>query len=319
MTLSAYLFEKGIPFEENVQMSKKTWIKTGGMCSCWITPGSLGQLEEVCTYLYSNGIAFDLVGQTSNIFFHSSYNPQVVVSTVKVNTYEINGDIIKCDCGVSVIKLAKECLAKEYSGFYGLVGLPGTIASAVFNNAGCFDCSISSMLISADVLFPDGTIQTVQKEDFHYSKRSSVFKRREKEGVILSVKLKVKKTENIKEEYRRSEEAKAYRKNKQEGPYRNLGSVYSKMKRKHNIKNRIAAIITKLAGILHLGKPKRVNKNALLWLYGYRDLEPYISDKQINTFVWRDAEAEQLFARYKEFMGKVFNGLTIEIEERTMV
>lgn len=318
MDLSEFLIENKISFEENVSLSKKTWIKTGGICACWITPESVEQLKEICIFLNLNRITFDIVGQTSNIFFHSTYNPKVVVSTVKVNRYEIYDGIIKCDCGVSVIKLAKECLAKGYSGFYGLVGLPGTVASAVFNNAGCFDCSISSMLVSADILLPNGTIQTIQKDDFFYSKRSSAFKRREKEGVILSVNLKVEKAANIEEEYKKSEETKAYRKNKQEGPYRNLGSVFSKLKRKHNIKNRIATVTTRLANYLHLGKPKRVNKNALLWIYGYRDLEPYISDKQINTFIWRDDKAEQMFVRYKEFMEKVFYDLTIEIEERTM-
>ena len=316
MNLSQFLIEKNIHFEENVSLSKKTWIKTGGICSYWITPTSVKQLNEVCQFLYSDGISFDLVGQTSNLFFHSTYNPKVVVSTVKVNKYEINGDTIICECGVSVIKLAKDCLSQGYAGFYGLVGLPGTVASAAVNNAGCFKCSISSMLISADVLQPDGTIQTMTKEKFHYSHRSSAFKCGEKNGVILSVRLKVKKAAVIEDEYKKAEEAKVYRKNKQEGPSRNLGSVFSSLKKKQNAKNWISSFLARTANILHVSSQKRVSKQMLLWLYGYTDLSRYISDKQINTFVWRDADAEQKFVRYKEFMGKVFDNLTIEIEEK---
>ena len=48
----------------------------------------------------------------------------------------------------------------------------------------------------------------------------------------------------------------------------------------------------------------------------YHDIAKCFSDKKMNTFVWRDSNAEQKFVRYKNFMGKVFEGLTIEIEER---
>lgn len=316
MDIVHFLVERNISFEQNISLYKKTWIKTGGVCAYWISPVSVEQLTEVCKFLYSNNIAFDLVGQTSNIFFHSTYNPEVVVSTIKVNKYEIKDNTIVCDCGASVIKLAKDGMSKGYAGFYGLIGLPGTVASAAVNNAGCFNCSISSMLESADVLLPDGRIETLNKEDFGYAQRSSVFKRGEKKGIILSVTLKTEKAENIEEEYRKSEETKLYRKHKQEGPNRNLGSVFSSLRRKRNLKNRIAIHVSKIARLLHVASQARANKVMLLWLYGYTDISRYISDKKINTFIWRDADAEQKFVRYKEFMGKVCDDLTIEIEER---
>lgn len=316
MNLISFLGEKGIPFEQDVSLSKKTWIKTGGICGCWITPASVEQLAEVCRYLQANSIKFDVVGQTSNIFFHSTYNPEVIVSTVRVNDYNIEEAIITCDCGANVMKLAKYCMSQGYSGFYGLVGLPGTVASAVVNNAGCFGCSISSMLISADVLMPDGSVQILKKDDFGYEKRSSKFKRGEIKGIVLSVKLRLQKADNIEEEYNKSEETKLYRKTKQEGPKLNLGSVFAKLERKRNMKNKLASLLSKVAAVCHFAPQKRVYKKVLLTLYGYTDLNNYISDKQLNTFVWRDAEAERKFARYKEFMGKVFKGLTLEIEER---
>lgn len=317
MELLSFLKTLGIPFEQDVSLSKKTWIKTGGVCSVWIMPASVEQLIEVCRYLYTNDVKFDIVGQTSNIFFHSTYNPLVVVSTTKIIEYTIKNEIITCDCGCSVIKLAKDCLSKGYKGFFGLVGLPGTVASAVFNNAGCFDCAISSMLLSADVLLPDGTIQTIQKDDFLYSKRSSAFKRREREGVILSVKLKVEKAQNIEDEFKKAEETKNYRKNKQEGYLNNLGSVYGKRKYRGTLKNRLASLLAKMMVLLGISKARnRAQKMLLLKLYGYSDLDHYVSDRSINTYIWKDALAEANFERYKDFMRKVFKDLNLEIEER---
>ncbi len=316
MSIADFLSDHKIAFETNVSLSTKSWIKTGGICAYWVSPNSVEQLAEICRFLYKNKVAFDLVVQTSNIFFHSTYHPQVVVSTVKVNSYRVNGNVVTCDCGVNVMRLAKELLANGYAGFYGLVGLPGTVASAVVNNAGCFGCSISSMLISADVLMPDGSVQTINKDDFGYEKRSSRFKRGEIKGIVLSVKLKLQKADNIEEEYKKSEETKLYRKNKQEGPAKNLGSVFSKLTVRHNWKNRMAAIIIKIGGKMGFVDMKRTHKKLLLFLYGYNDLDSYISDRQLNTFVWRDENAEKMFVRYKQFMTKVFDNLTIEIEER---
>lgn len=316
MNISQYLLEHHVSFEENVPLSKKTWIKTGGNCSYWISPSTISELSDVCKFLSENNITFDIVGQTTNMFFHSTYHPLVVVSTLKLNSYEINDDIARCDCGVKVVKLATDCLKDGYAGFYGLVGLPGTIASAVVNNAGCFKCSISSMLISADVLMSDGKVQTLDKNDFCFTHRSSAFKRKELSGIILSVKLKLERAKNVQEEIRKSEETKIYRKLKQEGPYLNLGSVFADRKKKHNVRNAIASSLMKLANILRVSNVRRLNIQILMALYGYSDLKQYVSEKNLNTFIWKDAKAEQMFVRYKTFMKKVHHISDIEIEEK---
>ena len=311
-----FLSLRSIAYDENVSLASKSWIKIGGIASLWISPKSVSELEEVCRYLYGNNIAYDLVGQTSNIFFHSTYNPQVVVSTVNVNGYNIEGNTLTCDCGCNVMRLAKEMLAEGYAGFYGLVGLPGTVASAAVNNAGCFRCSISEMLISADVLMPNGTIKTFAKEDFGYEKRSSKFKRGEVKGVVLSVKLKLQKAENINEEYRKSEETKIYRKTRQEGPAKNLGSVFAVRIMRRNLRNNIVKAAMRVLPIVLGKEPRYIQKKAILLLYGYCELDSYCSDRQINTFIWKDEKAEEMFERYKEMMNKVYKDLQIEIEEK---
>lgn len=311
-----FLLQSGIAFEKDVPLARKSWIKTGGICSFWITPDSVDQLVDVCRFLYSQHEDFDIVGQTSNVFFHSDYHPRFVVSTVKVNHYEIEDEIITCDCGVLVVNLAHDALSKGYAGFCGLVGLPGTVASAVYGNAGCFDCSIVSMLHSVEVLLPDGTIRTFTKEELNFLFRSSAFKRREIVGVILSVKLKVEKANDIQEEINKSEKAVNQRRTKQEQSNRTLGSVYSQIKPKTNVRNVIALSIAGVLGKLRLADNKRCYKKIILALYGYKDIAPYVSDRNINTFIWRDEGAEQAFERYKQLMGKMNKKMRIEIEEK---
>lgn len=313
---TTYFELNNIPYNTDVSLSKKSWIRQGGVCGCWIDPTSKKQLVEVCKYLCKKGIDFDIVGQTSNIFFHSTYNPEVVISTIGVKDYVLVNDILTVDCGVSVVKLAKDMLEQGYAGFYGLTGLPGTVASAIVNNASCFECSMSSMLISADLLLPDCSIETWQANDFGFSHRSSVLKRKEKSGVVLTVRLKLKKADNPEAEKKKAEWAMNYRRTKQENKGRNLGSVFASRKMKRNLKNIVTVIVQNIAGAMRLISKRRAQKNMLLWLYGYRDLAPYVSDRNVNTFIWQDERAEQMFTKYKEFIGKVFDNAVLEIEER---
>lgn len=316
MEINDFLTKSEIQFEENVPLSKKTWIKTGGICNYWISPNTIPKLEKLCRYLYKKDYKFEIVGQTSNIFFYSSYNPQIVVSTIGIKNYVIAGDVLTCDCGCNVAKISRECISLGYAGFSGLTSLPGTVASAAINNAGCFGCSISSMLVSANLLMSDGSIREITRNEFKYQKRTSAFKKGELKGVLLSLKLKLTRSISIEDEFKKSEAAKEYRKQKQEGPIKNLGSVFAKLHKKSNIKNIIIFIIAKIVTLLHISHSQRLKKKMLLMFYGYVDLDRYISDKQINTFIWRDADAETKFVRYKEFMSHVYDNLVQEIEER---
>lgn len=316
LNICDYLISNKINFEENVSLSKKTWLRTGGLCQYWISPDSIRELIDICQFLYKNGHVFEVIGQTSNMFFHNTYTTKIVISTISAKNYSIDGDVITVDCGVPVVKLAKEMLEQGYAGFYGLTGLPGTVASAIVNNASCFGCSLSSMLISADVLLPDGSIETWRAEDFRYSHRSSVLKRKEKTGVVLTVRLKVTQAENIEDEKKKADSAMNYRRTKQENKGRNLGSVFASRKMKKNLRNIVTVMVQNIVGSMRFIPKRRAQKNMLLSLYGYKELAPYVSDRNVNTFIWRDEGSEQMFAKYKEFIGKVFDDAVLEIEER---
>ncbi|MBQ6087128.1 MAG: polysaccharide pyruvyl transferase family protein [Bacteroidales bacterium] len=315
--IESFLLANSVSFEKDVPLTGKTWIRTGGMCKYWIVPDGLAQLETVCRFLYAEKVEFDVVGYTSNLFYHKDCNPDVIVSTVKVNNYEITGDRLVCDCGVSVVRLAKECLEKGYAGFCGLVGLPGTVASAAVNNAGCFGCSISSMLRSVRYLNTEGNVDDLTKEQMEYSKRSSVFKRKQIRGVVLSLELDLTKAQDIAAEKEKAEASVKYRKIHQEQGGKNLGSVFAQIRIRRNLKSLVATGISKLASLLRIAPYGNALKKTLLRFYGCRNLDGYISDKNINTFIWRDDEAENRFEEYKAFMGKAFRNLKIEIEEKT--
>ena len=318
-TLKSFLDASHIEYETDVALSQKTWIKTGGTCGCWITPHDVTQLTELCRWLYKEKQKFEVVGHTSNIFFHSTCNPTVVVCTTRVNDYSQEGDIVTCGCGVNVMRLSKDLLEQGYAGVCGLTSLPGTVASAVVGNAGCFKCSITALLQSLDCLLPDGTVKTYNREELRLSHRSSAFKRGELEGVILSVRLHLEKASDVEEEKRKAEQLTQWRKRNQEGTAKNLGSTFSVLTMRKNLRNITAFCIAYIGSKLGIGPYRRLLKQSLLRLYGYHRIDAYVSDKNVNTFVWRDEQAERVFPIYKEMINKnkIYNHAILEIEERT--
>ena len=321
--LKTFLDTSHIEYEMEVALSQKTWIKTGGTCGCWIIPHDATQLTELCRWLYQEKQKFEVVGQTSNIFFHSTCNPAVVVCTTKVNDYSIElassvgkTAIVTCGCGVNVMRLSKDLLEQGFAGVCGLTSLPGTVASAVVGNAGCFKCSITALLQSLDCLLPDGTVKTYNREELRFSQRSSAFKRGELEGVILSVCLHLEKAADVEEEKRKAARSTQWRKRNQEGPAKNLGSTFAVLKMRKNLRNITAFCTAYIGSKLRIGSYRRLLKKGLLRLYGYHRIDAYVSDKNVNTFVWRDEQAERMFPIYKEMMNKIYNHATLEIEEK---
>lgn len=310
-SLKKYLSESNIPFQEQVSLKQKSRIKCGGVCNIWIMPNCMADLKKLGIYLYAHQINFDIVGQTSNLFFTASYNPLVVISTIRLCDYVIEEDKMICSCGVSVSKLARESVIKGYEGFYGLVGLPGTVGAAIYNNAGCYNCSLSSMLYKILILNEKGEEEILSKEDLLFSHRSSLFKRKEKKGIILSVILDIKQGDSI-QENEKAKQIKCFRSLVDEPCPRTLGSVYSTLVFKSYIK--LIIKILSLFSKLFLIKDKSLLKKILLFMYGDKSLDKYISDRNLNTFIWRDEQADIYFFTYRKFMEKICDGLTMEIE-----
>lgn len=152
MDLKKYLNDNKISFEENISLSKKTWLKTGGIVSLWITPQKINELKSVLHYISANSISYQIVGHTSNIFYLETTNPSIIVNTKQIKGYVLEDTTLTCNCGVPIASLSKEMVSLGYIGFSGLVNLPGTVGAAIVNNSSCFNCSISDLVESVLVL-----------------------------------------------------------------------------------------------------------------------------------------------------------------------
>lgn len=315
-----FLQSERIKYELNVELSKRTWIRRGGVAGIFVLPNSSKQLEQVCRYLYNNNLDFELIGHTSNVYFLNTYCPQIVVTTKLCNHFKLNKDSIECEAGVSVIQLAKYCVSHGIAGFEYLTELPGTVGAALVNNSSCKDGSISGILDTAEVLLPDGRISIWKKEDFEFSFRNSCLKSGEKAGVILSLKLTFSYADSsfLESISRRNE---LDRRQRLDSPQYNLGCTYNRlfvnggMPLKYKLPLVMLSMFLRIIPIRKSSR-KHYEKCFLLRISGYKDLIPYISDKLFITYLWKDAMADTLFPRYKQFMKQVMRTDSIEIQEK---
>jgi UDP-N-acetylenolpyruvoylglucosamine reductase len=205
---------------------------------------------------------------------------------------------------------------KGIKGFEGLIDLPGTVGAAVYGNASCYGCSINSLLISFELLKPNGDIVTVHPNDLKLSKRSSALKRHEIEGIILSVKLRkeqgdVTLLKNLAEKNHHT------RKVTQPSPKDNLGSIYASKQTKTPI-GFIVLGIAKVIGLLYgiTGKNKKQirdkQKEIVLTLLQARDLLPYVYGW--NRYIWKDELAHTLFWKFDEIHRLLYKDNEFEIE-----
>jgi len=324
--LKQFLDSKHIEYTENVSLANKTWIHRGPVVPYYISPSNIDELESVVEFLCNNKKDFKVIGHTSNLYFKDTYRTDAIISTRKMTSFiEKDGKLI-CDAGVNISQLSKHCVESGIIGFEGLVGLPGTVAAAVVNNSSCFKCSIFDLLIDVDVLLieNDGTcsFRTIKRHELGFAHRSSAIKRGELNAIVLKVRLAVNKTTNIDELKQKAQNNIDLRKKTQEGKAYNLGSVFSGY---HIHRIEIAAFGLKRAPQVFLFKLRehllrndakyKLKRNAyLLTLFGYKDIIPYVSKKNINCFMWLDKSADRAFGRYYEFMHRYADCNPLEIE-----
>lgn len=310
-----------IPFEENTDLKKKTWIHRGGRARYYIVPDTLDQLHLLVTELYKANQAFKIVGHTSNLYIRNTTDLEIVISTLHLNRYQEENGHYTCECGVAIADLARRAIQAGHSGYEGLVNLPGTVASAAVNNAGCFQCCISDLLIDATILCRDGKVRTYTKQQFEYSERNSAFKQGKIDGVILYATLDCSHQESPEQLIKKADEATLYRRTRQEGPKQNLGSTFPVyvMKAFYShlpLLTRFCLIAcSALYHIIGKQRPQSVTNTVILLCNGkYRQLHRYVSQHNFGCFVWRDENADEAFRIYRSFVAKISGMPDIEIE-----
>ena len=167
------LVEADIPFAHDVPMKRYNWFRTGGMADLFVEPTSEDQLATLLRCI-PDDMPITIVGAGSNMLVRDGGIRGIVVRLGKFfGQINRSGNRLTAEAGVQDVHLARLAADEGLSGLEFLVGIPGTIGGALAMNAGAYGAEIADVFVSATAVGRDGSIHTLEKDDFTFAYRRS--------------------------------------------------------------------------------------------------------------------------------------------------
>jgi UDP-N-acetylmuramate dehydrogenase len=159
-------------FTPNADIAKGTWFRVGGAAEYLFQPADINDLSEFLKSCPTD-IPITLLGLGSNVIIRDGGVRGFVIKLGKnfADIIHDNKGIITVGAGTSDVIVAKYAATYGLGGLEFLVGIPGNIGGALRMNAGAYGTEISDILIDAQIMQRDGTIQTIAANDMGFSYR----------------------------------------------------------------------------------------------------------------------------------------------------
>ena len=215
----------GDAVQENISLAPYTSARIGGPADVMVTVKSADELADAMQLIWEHDLPYYILGGGSNVLVSDNgVRGVVVLNRAKEVRFE-TGDQphVWCEAGVVIANLAKRCASKSLSGLEWSATVPGTVGGAVYGNAGAFGGDMNGNLVWAEVLTKNGR-GNLSVEQMGYGYRTSVLKRGEVKGIILSALLKLKNS--TKEEVSVKIEQFSERRKATQPPGASMGSMF---------------------------------------------------------------------------------------------
>ncbi|WP_448516430.1 UDP-N-acetylmuramate dehydrogenase [Pseudothermotoga sp.] len=168
-------------------LSLHTSFKIGGPARLFLVPESLEQF--LCALKLFPGAK--LLGKGTNVLAPDE-GVDVVISTLGLNDFRFDGNLLVSEAGVLLSKLCIESAQRGLSGLEFSYGIPGTIGGAIFMNAGAYGGQMADVVEWVEC-FDGEHVRVLHRDQLEFSYRNSIFKKRN--WVVLRACLSLKKSD----------------------------------------------------------------------------------------------------------------------------
>jgi len=179
----------GDRLQNQVALKNFATARVGGNAAWFLVINSADELSDVIQICWDNAQIFFLLGAGSNVLFSDEgFNGLVIVNHAKTIEIRIDGTKpqIFAESGAGLGLVARKAALAGLSGLEWATTIPGTIGGAVYGNAGAHGSDMHHNLVLADILQQGKGKSIWNKEDFQFRYRSSILKRQEESGIVLS-------------------------------------------------------------------------------------------------------------------------------------
>jgi UDP-N-acetylmuramate dehydrogenase len=167
-------------------MAKHTSFRIGGPVSVMTFPKNAGELRDVLKVSTLLDLKPVILGAGTNVLAPDAGVEQMVICLKDAleGMEKLDDTRIRVFAGVTMTRAAVFAANNGLSGLEFAHGIPGTVGGGVYMNAGAYGGEICQVCESVDVMWPDGTVQTLSNQEMQFGYRHSVLE--EKQGIVLS-------------------------------------------------------------------------------------------------------------------------------------
>jgi UDP-N-acetylmuramate dehydrogenase len=175
MTSSSVRTAADIAVQAQYPLADLTTFRVGGPAEWFAAPRTFAQLQASVQWAQAEAIPMTFIGAGSNLLISDQGLPGLVICLryLRECSFDDEQGQLTAAAGAPVATLAWKAAKRGWRGLEWTVGIPGTVGGAVVMNAGAHGSDTAEMLISAEVMSPDGTLSTWLPADLHYQYRHS--------------------------------------------------------------------------------------------------------------------------------------------------
>lgn len=194
---SLSLLKKNFPnlkFKINFPLSKITYFKIGGPAEVLVAVQTREELINLIKFCQDKSCKYTILGGASNVLISDDGVSGLVILAKHTKLEKTNcneqGCEVLADTGLDMSALVKQTVNLGLTGLEQLVGVPGTLGGAVFNNSHYHDFLISRHIKEVEIVNKFGEVVWLDSSDCDFGYDLSRFQTTRE--VILRVKFFLK-------------------------------------------------------------------------------------------------------------------------------
>ena len=174
-------------YEENAELGKRSWFRTGGKAEVLFQPSDADDLQAFMEERPSD-VDLTIVGFGSNLLIRDGGVDGVVIVLGKsFARIEFDGELITAGAAALDVQVARSAQQAGVAGLEFLAGIPGSIGGAVRMNAGAYGSEIGDVITNATVLDEQGGAHVLDANQLELGYRQSGLK---DDWIVLSARLR---------------------------------------------------------------------------------------------------------------------------------
>jgi len=174
------------PFRLEEPLAQYTTYRIGGPARAVLTPHGTQDVVTALRFCNDAGMRWLPLGLGSNVLVDDTGFDGLVIRLGKgldrVEQGVMGREVWQTGAGIPTPRLAKVTARAGLSGLQRLIGVPGTVGGGVVMNAGAHGQEFSQVVLSVEVVDPDGAVNTLPAGNLKWSYRDSGI-----EGVVTAV------------------------------------------------------------------------------------------------------------------------------------